>query len=72
MQDGNTDGMIFSIADLIVSLSKQVCLMPDDIIATGTCAGVGIFRGIFLQPGDLIELEIEEIGILANPVIQGD
>ncbi len=72
MQDGNTNGMIFSIAELIVSLSKQVCLKPGDIIATGTCAGVGIFRGIFLQPGDLIELEIEEIGILANPVIQGD
>mgnify|MGYP001086438610 FL=1 len=53
MQDGNTDGMIFSIADLIVSLSKQVCLMPDDIIATGTCAGVAIFRGTFLKPGIL-------------------
>ena len=72
MQDGNTDGMIFSIAELIVSLSKQVCLMPDDIIATGTCAGVGIFRGIFFKTGNLKELEIEEIRILANPVIQGD
>ena len=72
MQDGNTNGMIFSIAELIVSLSRQVCLKPGDVIATGTCAGVGIFRGIFLQPGDLIELEIEDIGILSNPVIQGN
>jgi 2-keto-4-pentenoate hydratase/2-oxohepta-3-ene-1,7-dioic acid hydratase in catechol pathway len=72
MQDDNTNDMVFSIAELIVSLTKQVPLRPGDIIATGTCAGVGVFRGIFLKPGDDIKLEIEGIGELCNPVVQGD
>jgi 2-keto-4-pentenoate hydratase/2-oxohepta-3-ene-1,7-dioic acid hydratase in catechol pathway len=72
MQEGNTSTMVFSIAELIVSLTKQVPLKPGDVIATGTCAGVGVFRGIFLKPGDNMKLEIEGIGELCNPVVQGD
>ena len=69
MQEGNTSNMVFSIAELIVSLTKQVPLKPGDIIATGTCAGVGFFREIFLQPGDNMKLEIEGIGELNNPTV---
>ena len=69
MQEGNTSNMVFSIAELIVSLTKQVPLKPGDIIATGTCAGVGFFREIFLQPGDNMRLEIEGIGVLNNPTV---
>jgi 2,4-diketo-3-deoxy-L-fuconate hydrolase len=69
MQEGNTSTMVFSIAELIVSLTKQVPLKPGDIVATGTCAGVGFFREIFLQPGDNMRLEIEGIGELNNPTV---
>ena len=69
MQEGNTSTMVFSIAELIVSLTKQVPLKPGDIIATGTCAGVGFFRGVFLKSGDTMKLEIEGIGELNNPVV---
>ncbi|MBT3990541.1 MAG: fumarylacetoacetate hydrolase family protein [Rhodospirillaceae bacterium] len=71
MQEGNTNGMVFSIAELIVSLTKQVPLRPGDIIATGTCAGVGFFRGVFFKPGDDVKLEVENIGELCNPIVQG-
>jgi 2,4-didehydro-3-deoxy-L-rhamnonate hydrolase len=71
MQDDNTSDMVFSIAELLVSLTKQVPLRPGDIVATGTCAGVGVFRGIFLNPGDDVKLEIENIGELSNPIVQG-
>ena len=69
MQEGNTSTMVFSIAELIVSLTKQVPLKPGDIVATGTCAGVGFFQEIFLKPGDTMRLEIEGIGELNNPTI---
>ena len=71
MQDDKTSDMVFSIAELLVSLTKQVPLRPGDIVATGTCAGVGVFRGVFLNPGDDVKLEIENIGELCNPIVQG-
>ncbi len=71
-QDGNSSNMVFSVAELLVSLSQQLTLKPGDIVPTGTCAGVGSFQGIFLKPGDQITLEVEGIGTLANPVVQGD
>ena len=69
MQEGSTSTMVFSVAELIVSLTKQLPLKPGDIVATGTCAGVGFFQGVFLKPGDTMKLEIEGIGELNNPVI---
>jgi len=71
-QNGNSSNMVFSVAELLVSLSQQLTLKPGDIVPTGTCAGVGSFQGIFLQPGDQITMEVEGIGTLANPVVQGD
>lgn len=64
MQDSNTQHMIFPIPEIIAFISKNFTLMPGDVIATGTPSGVGKIRH-----GDLVEIEIENIGILRNPVI---
>lgn len=70
-QDGRTDIMIFNIPATIAYLSLGMTLLPGDIIATGTPDGVGFARTPpeFLQPGDVLESEIEGIGVLRNPVI---
>ncbi len=69
-QDGYTKDMIFSIEHIISTISQGTTLEPGDIIATGTPAGVG--KGFkppkFLQPGDVIEIEVEGIGTLRNTV----
>jgi 2-keto-4-pentenoate hydratase/2-oxohepta-3-ene-1,7-dioic acid hydratase in catechol pathway len=73
LQHSNTNQLIFSIPHLIHYISKVCTLKPGDLIFTGTPPGVGMARKprIFLQPGDLVEVDIEKIGILANPVIAG-
>ena len=70
MQDGTTSDMIFSVAQLVSFLSTGMTLMPGDIIATGTPAGVGFARDpkVFLKPGDEVTIEIESLGSLTNPV----
>jgi 5-carboxymethyl-2-hydroxymuconate isomerase len=70
MQDGNTSNLLFGIAELVSIISREVTLDPGDIIITGTPSGVGVFREpqIFLQPGDLVRVEVEGIGSLTNPV----
>jgi 2-keto-4-pentenoate hydratase/2-oxohepta-3-ene-1,7-dioic acid hydratase in catechol pathway len=70
-QEASTDQMIFSIAEQIAYLSRRVTLRPGDLIATGTPAGVGMPRNVFLQPGDAVRVEIEGLGIgpLVNPVV---
>jgi 2-keto-4-pentenoate hydratase/2-oxohepta-3-ene-1,7-dioic acid hydratase in catechol pathway len=70
MQNSNTNHMIFSIAELIVHVSRQLTLQPGDVISTGTPAGVGKARGIFLKHGDRVKIRIERIGMLENPVVQ--
>lgn len=69
-QNGNTKDMIFSIEHVISTISQGTTLEPGDIIATGTPAGVG--KGFnppkFLKPGDIVEVEIEGIGVLRNRV----
>ena len=62
-QDGSTADMISGVAELIAYISQVMTLEPGDVILTGTPAGVGP-----LQPGDVVEVEIEGIGILRNPV----
>lgn len=73
VQHDNTANMIFSVATAIAFLSSLMTLEPGDIIATGTPSGVGFKRTppLFLQNGDTTEVEIERIGQLRNPVIQG-
>jgi 2-keto-4-pentenoate hydratase/2-oxohepta-3-ene-1,7-dioic acid hydratase in catechol pathway len=70
VQDASTDDMIFDVASLIQILSEAVTLAPGDVIVTGTPAGVGLARKpqLWMKPGDICEVEIEGIGILANPI----
>ncbi|WP_262699582.1 MULTISPECIES: fumarylacetoacetate hydrolase family protein [Streptomyces] len=71
VQAGTTASMIFGVAEIIAYLSQVMTLEPGDIIATGTPAGVGYTRTpqILLKPGDVVEVEIEGVGLLANPLV---
>ncbi|MGW1028290.1 fumarylacetoacetate hydrolase family protein [Streptomyces sp. NPDC002577] len=71
-QDGNTKDMIFSVAQLISAASALMTLEPGDVLATGTPAGVGVAKGIALQAGDRLRIEIEPLGALANDVRRAD
>ena len=73
MQDSNTREFIFTIPQLIAYLSQVVTLEPGDLIFTGTPPGVGVARKppVFLKAGDDVEVEIEGIGRLRNPVVAG-
>jgi 2-keto-4-pentenoate hydratase/2-oxohepta-3-ene-1,7-dioic acid hydratase in catechol pathway len=70
-QNSNTDKMIFNIPAIIAYLSRGMTLLPGDIISTGTPSGVGFARTPpeFLQPGDIVECEVEQIGLLRNQII---
>lgn len=71
MQDGRTSDMVWSVAELVEFISRQITLEPGDLIPTGTPSGVGAFRSppVFLQPGDRVACEVEGIGTVENPVI---
>jgi 2-keto-4-pentenoate hydratase/2-oxohepta-3-ene-1,7-dioic acid hydratase in catechol pathway len=71
-QQSNTRHMIFNIPAIIAYLSRGMTLMPGDIIATGTPSGVGFARTPpeFLRPGDIIECEVEKIGLIRNRVAE--
>jgi len=73
-QDSSTSMMIFNVYEIVHHLSRVMTLEPCDIIATGTPGGVAAFmkpKPKFLQPGDIVEVEIEKIGTLKNPIIGG-
>jgi len=71
MQDSTTAQLIFSVAELVAYVSGVCTLSPGDVIFTGTPSGVGVARKppIFLKHGDVVEVEIERIGMLRNAVI---
>ena len=71
MQDSNRDQLIFGVPALIEFLSESITLEPGDVIATGTPPGVGFARNppVFLKPGDEMEVLIEGMGGLGNPVV---
>jgi 2-keto-4-pentenoate hydratase/2-oxohepta-3-ene-1,7-dioic acid hydratase in catechol pathway len=73
MQDSNTKQMIFSAADLLTYLSQVFTLEPGDLVFTGTPSGVGFARKppVFLKAGDVVEVEIDKLGVLRNPIVQG-
>lgn len=68
-QDALAGTMIWNIEEQIAYLSTIVTLEPGDVIATGTPAGVGMGKGTFLSPGDVMEASAEGIGALTNPVV---
>jgi 2-keto-4-pentenoate hydratase/2-oxohepta-3-ene-1,7-dioic acid hydratase in catechol pathway len=72
MQQSNTCNMIFPVPEILAYLSQLMTLEPGDIIATGTPEGVGFKRNppVFLRDGDVVEVEIEKIGTLRNPVMR--
>ena len=72
MQDSNTDQLIFGVPALIEFLTQSITLEPGDVIATGTPPGVGFARTppVFLKPGDQMEVLIEGMGGLGNPVVK--
>ena len=71
-QSSNTKYLIFDIPTCIADYSAGVTLEPGDVISTGTPSGVGFARTPpeFMKPGDTVEVEIEKIGILRNPIVQ--
>jgi 2-keto-4-pentenoate hydratase/2-oxohepta-3-ene-1,7-dioic acid hydratase in catechol pathway len=73
LQDSNTSNMIFSVAEIVAYVSRAITLEPGDLIATGTPAGVGAFRDppVWLEPGDEVTIEIDQLGALTNPVRAG-
>ncbi len=72
LQDSSTAKMIFSVAEIIAHITRTITLEPGDLIATGTPAGVGVFRDpkVLLKDGDEITVEVEKLGSLTNPVAQ--
>lgn len=74
MQDSNTDQFVFEIPALVEFLSTTMTLEPGDVVFTGTPPGVGFARQppVFLQPGDIVEVEIGGLGVLRNPVVAGE
>ena len=70
-QDSNTELMIFDIPTAIADISRLMTLEPGDIIATGTPSGVGVAATPpeFLKPGDIMETEVEGIGVLRNRIV---
>jgi 2-keto-4-pentenoate hydratase/2-oxohepta-3-ene-1,7-dioic acid hydratase in catechol pathway len=70
MQDANTDDLVFSVVQLIEHYSQFYLFKPGDVITTGSPSGVGFGRNpkVFMKPGDVIEVEVKEIGVLRNPI----
>lgn len=67
-QDSSSAQMIFSAAEQIAALSASITLHPGDMIMTGTPAGVGMARGEFLKPGDVVRMEIGGVGTIRNSI----
>jgi 2-keto-4-pentenoate hydratase/2-oxohepta-3-ene-1,7-dioic acid hydratase in catechol pathway len=71
LQDANTNDLIFDVPHLVAHASSVFTLEPGDLILTGTPAGVGVFRDppVAMREGDVVEVEIDGIGTLVNPVV---
>jgi 2-keto-4-pentenoate hydratase/2-oxohepta-3-ene-1,7-dioic acid hydratase in catechol pathway len=74
VQDGRTDEMAYTVGDTLSLISHTFTLRPGDLLATGTPSGVGYARDPqwLLQPGDVVEVEVERLGLLTNRVVGND
>ena len=72
MQDSSTSQMVFGVGEILSYISSFATLEPGDLVLTGTPAGVGGFRQppVFLHPGDRVDVFVEGIGVLSNPVVE--
>jgi acylpyruvate hydrolase len=71
MQDANTRDMLFPVAETIEILSEGMTLETGDVLVMGTPAGVGYARKppVWMKDGDTIEIDIEGVGVLSNPIV---
>lgn len=74
MQRANTRDLIHGLGRIIEYITDTVTLLPGDVIATGTPGGIGASRNppVFLVPGDVVEVEVEKIGTVRNPIVAAD
>jgi len=70
VQQASISDMVFPVARLVAILSQFMTLKPGDVIVTGTPSGVGLARKppLWMKHGDTVEVEIERVGLLSNPV----
>ena len=70
-EDGTTDQMVYTVGDTLSLISQTFTLRPGDLLATGTPSGVGYARTPpwLLQPGDVVEVEVDRLGVLTNTVV---
>ncbi|MGY1651010.1 fumarylacetoacetate hydrolase family protein [Geodermatophilus sp. SYSU D01119] len=71
VQDGRTDEMVYTVGDTLSLVSRTSTLRPGDLLATGTPSGVGYARTPpwLMQPGDVVEVEVERLGVLTNRIV---
>lgn len=74
VQDGNTEEMVYTTGETLAHISRTFTLRPGDLLATGTPSGVGYARDPqwLLQPGDVVEVEVDKLGVLRNTVVGND
>lgn len=73
VQDGTTDQMVYTVGDTLALISRTFTVQPGDLLATGTPSGVGYARtpAWLLHPGDVVEVEVDHLGVLRNTVVSG-
>ena len=71
VQDGSTDEMVYTVGDTLALISRTFTVRPGDLLATGTPSGVGYARTPpwLMQPGDVVEVEVDRLGVLRNTVV---
>ena len=74
VQHARLDDLLFGVEDLVAYISSFLPLQPGDVIATGTTGGVGLFREpqLWMKAGDVVEVEIDRLGLLSNAIKDGD
>lgn len=70
-QDASTADLIFGVDEIVAYLGELVTLQPGDLILTGTPAGVGHAKQTYLEPGDVVRMEIDGLGSIEHPIVEG-